>query len=94
MLVDGVSLTFTWEEPASDSLIQYYVLACTVDGEEGLRFVLNPTLGITIEELMPSTEYMCTIAAATTGGAGPLSNIIIATTGCEGTAHTQIEWPL
>ena len=82
-MVEGVSLTFSWEEPAGDNSIQYYVLACTVDGEEALRFPLQPILEITVEELMPSTDYTCTIAAATSGGAGPLSDALIATTGCK-----------
>ena len=81
VMVEGVSLTFSWEEPVGDNLIQYYVLACTVDGEEALKFYLKPILEITIEELMPSTDYVCTITAATSGGAGPISDAITATTG-------------
>ena len=77
----GVSLTFSWDEPAGDNPIEYYVLACTVDGEEALRFPLQLVLEITIEELMPSTDYVCTIVAVNSGGAGPLSNAVTATTG-------------
>ena len=75
-----MSLTFSWEEPEGDNLIQYYVLACTVDGGEALRLSLEPILAITLEELMPSTKYTCTITAATSGGAGPISEPIVATT--------------
>ena len=78
--VDGVSLTFTWAEPAG-SIVDYYVLACTVNDEEAFRFPLRQFVTeITIEELMPSTDYICTVTAANSGGAGPLSDPITATT--------------
>jgi hypothetical protein len=76
----GVSLAFSWEEPEGNNPIQYYVFACTVEGGEALRFSLKPILAITLEELMPSTKYTCTITAATSGGAGPISEPIVATT--------------
>ena len=78
-----MSLIFSWEEPEGDNPILYYVLACTVDGGEALRLSLKPILEITLDELSPSTQYTCTITAATSGGAGPFSDPIVATTGCE-----------
>lgn len=52
-----------------------------MNDEEALRFPLQQFVTeITIEELMPSTDYICTITAVNSGGAGPLSEAITATT--------------
>lgn len=79
--VDGVSLMLSWASPAGERRIEYYDLRCAVDGVEALRITLQPLLEITLEELMPLTEYTCTIQAATSGGVGPLTDEISATTG-------------
>ena len=72
---------FSWASPAGDQRIEYYAITCTVDGAEALRITLQPVLEITLEELVPLTEFSCAIQAATSGGMGPFSDEIPVTTG-------------
>lgn len=80
-MVEGVSLTFRWDEPAGDNLILYYLLGCSLNGEDAFSWSLKPISVIKIEELMPLTNYTCSIAGATSGGTGPFSASMSAVTG-------------
>ena len=83
MSVVGVSLRFSWDEPAGDGLIQSYTLTCSVDGVEAFRIILKPILEIAVEELEQTTIYTCTIFATASGGNGPVSDPLTAPTDSE-----------
>jgi hypothetical protein len=80
-VADGLGITFLWNPPAGDLLIDSYTLRCMEDGSPALiQAELNPIQVFTLAELKPSTTYTCTIVANTTGGAGPESLPITITT--------------
>ena len=78
--VDGISLMFSWQPPAGSRTILSYTVSCSVgrDVEFSARF--NPVLGITLNELKPSTDYSCKVYASSSGGDGPPTDDILAST--------------
>ena len=71
---EGLGITFSWDPPAEELLLDSYNLSCMADnGSQPIVVQLNPVETFTLAELSPATTYTCTIAAATTGGDGPPS---------------------
>lgn len=68
---EGLSISLTWSPPEGDLLILSYTLSCTVDGEIVIEVVLNPIQALTLDELLPSTTYSCSLIATTSGGDSP-----------------------
>ncbi len=73
------SALLTWNPPPLDQqngIILYYIINVTVE-ETGATFLLNSTdTYLTISTLQPYRNYTCVIAAATSLGIGPFSEII------------------
>ena len=89
---DGLGITFTWGEPPGGLLIDSYTLSCTTDdGSDSFQVQLNPVLLFTVAELNPSTTYVCTISASTTGGLGPESLPVETTTAGRHFKHLTCE---
>ena len=59
-------------------MILYYTVACSVAGITEFSTKLKPVLEITLDQLMPSTDYSCSVFASSSGGDGPPTNDIIA----------------
>ena len=79
-IVDGVNIAFSWESPPVGSgIVVSYTFNCVSDGVKPLSVTLKPTLQFTLEELSPSTSYMCNIFGSTTGGVGPSAFIEVQT---------------
>ena len=78
--VDGLSLHFSWEPPSEDLLVLSYTLSCSVRREIELTAKFKPILNITLDELKPLTPYACTIFSSTSGGNGPPTDEILAST--------------
>ena len=82
--VIGTTLDFSWQPPAEElrnGLIMSYSLSCSVDGEQIFSLVLEPVLGITLDDFRLSTMYVCSLFASTSGGAGPSANASATTEG-------------
>lgn len=80
--VDGVSITIVWNPPpVGNSILASVTLNCSVNGEQVLNVVLNPIQQFTLEELNPSTTYMCILYGSTTGGDGPSASFTAVTEG-------------
>lgn len=70
-IVEGLSISLTWSPPEEDLLILSYTLSCSVNGEPVIEAVLNPIQTLTLDELLPSTTYVCSLIATTSGGNSP-----------------------
>lgn len=77
---NGVSLSLSWQPPAGDQTIVSYTVSCLVAGVVKVHAQLKPTLGITLNQLTPSTEYSCTVCASSSGGAGPTTESVVTST--------------
>jgi hypothetical protein len=82
LTVDETSLTASWEPPLPEErngVISSYTLNCS-GGSEILELRLNPISTITLYDLGPNTQYMCEVAAWTSAGMGPFTDLISITT--------------
>ena len=82
--VIGTMLDFSWQPPAEElqnGLIMSYSLSCSADGENIFSFVLEPVLGITLDDFRLNTMYECSLSASTFGGAGPSASASATTEG-------------
>ena len=78
--VNGLNIAFSWESPPVGSgIVVSYTLYCASDGVKSFSITLNPVLQFTLEELSPSTSYMCNIFGSTNGGVGPSAFIEVQT---------------
>ena len=77
---DRTSLTLSWLPPAGHQALLSYTVSCSVAGVVRVYAQLKPTLGITLNYLEPSTDYYCTVYANSSGGAGPTTEEIVAST--------------
>ena len=70
--VTGVNVRITWEDaPVGTGVLLSYTLFCSVGNEEVLRATLKPVQEFILEELNPSTNYVCGLFGSTSGGDGP-----------------------
>ena len=87
--VTGLSVQITWEDaPVGTGVLLSYTLFCSVSGDEVLRVILKPVQEFTLEELDPSTSYVCGLFGSTSGGAGPSASFIFTT---EGLTHIHCD---
>lgn len=57
-----------------------YTVYCSVAGVMQFHIQLKPILEIILDELTPSTNYSCSIGASTSGGDGPFTDSVSAST--------------
>ena len=75
---DSMSLTLTWKAPAQpNGVITEYQLQCSGGGQVFSRTVMETTT--TLSELLPYTNYSCSITAHTIAGGGPAATTTVTT---------------
>ena len=80
--VTGLSVQITWEDaPVGTGVLVSYTLFCSVIDDEVLRAVLKPIQEFSLEELNPSTSYVCGLFGSTSGGDGPSASFSFTTEG-------------
>ena len=84
----GTGLYFNWDEPAGDVTIVSYTIICEVSGDAVINATLNPVNKIVLDEFMPSTTYLCSMYASSSGGSGPSTVAVNVTT--EGITLSEI----
>ena len=90
----GTAVTFTWISPDVDEVIVSFRLICNSDE---VVIEIKDINTITLYDLMPETTYYCTLAASSSGGYGPSTEMINVTTGGAGqtkNAHVPIHRPI
>ena len=73
-------LYFNWDEPAGDVTIISYTVICRVSGDVIINVTLNPVNKVVLNEFMPSTTYLCSMYASSSGGRGPSTVAVNVTT--------------
>ena len=82
VIVDGISLSFSWDPPVGDRLIIIsFTVSCSVGGVVQFGAIFKEIYQITLHELMPSTDYSCSVYASTSGGDSPPTDEVSASTG-------------
>ena len=85
MSVNPASLMVSWQPPPMSgqnvSIIGYSILYALVGSNALMSITVNNTNEYIISGLVPFSNYSVQVAASTINGAGPVSNLVIQTSG-------------